>query len=96
LIAFFPWDITPSILLNQKKKLLFKPDKDIINFRGMIKDMVFNATFNNFSVISWRSVLLVEETRVAGENHRPVANHTTPIVKVEKFWFSNKTEILLI
>ena len=28
--------------------------------------MVFNATFNNISVISWRSVLLVEET---GENH---------------------------
>jgi len=26
--------------------------------------MVFNTTFNNISVISWRSVLLVEETRV--------------------------------
>ena len=24
--------------------------------------MVFNATFNNISVISWQSVLLVEET----------------------------------
>jgi len=24
--------------------------------------MLFNATFNNISVISWRSVLLVEET----------------------------------
>ena len=24
--------------------------------------MVFNATFNNMSVISWRSVLLMEET----------------------------------
>ena len=33
--------------------------------------MVFNATFNNISVISWRSVLLVKETRVPGENHRP-------------------------
>ena len=31
--------------------------------------MVFNATFNNISVISWRSVLLVEETAVLGENH---------------------------
>ena len=37
--------------------------------------MVFNATFNNMSVISWRSVLLVEETGVPGENHRPVASH---------------------
>ena len=34
--------------------------------------MVFNTTFNNISVISWQSVLLVEET---GENHRPVASH---------------------
>jgi hypothetical protein len=37
--------------------------------------MVFNATFNNISVILWRSVLLVEETGVPGENHRPVASH---------------------
>jgi hypothetical protein len=37
--------------------------------------MVFNATSNNISVISWRSVLLVEETGVPGENHRPVASH---------------------
>jgi 16S rRNA C1402 (ribose-2'-O) methylase RsmI len=27
--------------------------------------MVFKVTFNNISVISWRSVLLVEETRVS-------------------------------
>jgi hypothetical protein len=27
-----------------------------------IGDMVFNATFNNSSVISWRPVLLVEKT----------------------------------
>jgi hypothetical protein len=37
--------------------------------------MVFNATFNNISVISWLSVLLVEETGEPGENHRPVASH---------------------
>ena len=30
--------------------------------------LVFNATFNNFSDISWRSVLLVEETGVPREN----------------------------
>jgi hypothetical protein len=28
--------------------------------------MVFNATFNNISVIPWRSVLLVEEIGVPG------------------------------
>jgi hypothetical protein len=37
--------------------------------------MVFNATFNNISVISWRSVLLVEEPGGPGEDHRPVASH---------------------
>jgi hypothetical protein len=34
----------------------------------LLKVMVFNATFNNFLVISWRSRLLVEKTRVHGEN----------------------------
>jgi hypothetical protein len=37
--------------------------------------MVFNAIFNNISVISWRSAFLVEETGVPGENHRFVASH---------------------
>ena len=35
---------------------------------------LFDATFNNISVISWQSVLLVEETGGPGENHRPVAS----------------------
>ena len=30
--------------------------------------MVFNATFNNISVITWQSVLLMEETGVPEEN----------------------------
>ena len=34
-----------------------------------VRIMVFNATFNN---ILWWTVLLVEETGVPGENHRPV------------------------
>jgi hypothetical protein len=32
--------------------------------------VVFNATFNNISVISWPSVLLVEETGEPRENQR--------------------------
>jgi hypothetical protein len=32
----------------------------------MYRVMVFNATFNNISVISWWSVLLVEETGIPG------------------------------
>ena len=42
---------------------------------GLVWFMVLNATFNNISVISWWSVLLVEETGVPGENHRPAASH---------------------
>ena len=37
--------------------------------------MVFYATFNNISVISWWQVLLVEETGIPGENHWSVASH---------------------
>jgi hypothetical protein len=37
--------------------------------------MVLNTTFNNISAISWRSVLMVEETEVPGEIHQPVASH---------------------
>ena len=37
--------------------------------------MVFNATFNNISVISWRSVLLVEETGLPSENNQPATSH---------------------
>ena len=38
--------------------------------------MVFNAICNNISVISWRLVLLMEETGVPGENHRPLTSHS--------------------
>ena len=37
--------------------------------------MVFNVTLNNISAISWWSVLLMEQTGVPGENHRPTASH---------------------
>jgi hypothetical protein len=37
--------------------------------------MVFNATFNNISAISWLSVVLVEETGVPRENHGSVTSH---------------------
>jgi hypothetical protein len=30
--------------------------------------MMFEASFNNISAISWQSVLLVDETGVPGEN----------------------------
>jgi hypothetical protein len=43
-----------------------------VGYDAMLNLMVL--TFNNISVISWWSVLLVEETEVPGENHRPFAS----------------------
>ena len=40
-----------------------------------VRVLMLNATFNNISVISWQSVLLVKETGVPGENHQPAASH---------------------
>jgi hypothetical protein len=37
--------------------------------KSFTNTMVFISTFNSISVILWRSVLLVEETGVHGENH---------------------------
>ena len=53
-------------------KKLFKSDSE---WDVRVRVMVFNATFNNISVILWWSVLLTEETGAHGENHRPVTKH---------------------
>jgi hypothetical protein len=37
--------------------------------------IMLNATFHNISVISWRSVLLLKETRGPEENHSSIASH---------------------
>ena len=41
----------------------------------IVRIMVFKATFNNISVISWQSVLLVEKIGGHRENHRPVTSN---------------------
>ena len=43
--------------------------KSLKLFLLMVRFMVFNATFNNISIISCRSVLLVEETGGSEEYH---------------------------
>ena len=43
--------------------------KMIVRF-GLVWFIVFNATFNYISVISWRSVVLVEETQRKPPNYR--------------------------
>ena len=40
-----------------------------------IVEILLKMTLNIIASISWRSVLLVEEIGVLGENHRPVASH---------------------
>ena len=47
------------------------PNKEHIARVGVL---VFNDTFNNISIISWRSVLLLDETGIPGENHPPTAS----------------------
>ena len=42
---------------------------------GFVGLIVVNTTFNNISAISWRLVLLVEETGVSGENHCETFSH---------------------
>ena len=52
-------------------KMLTSSDIDI---NTNVQNMVFNDTVNNISFLSWRSIVLVEETGVPGENHRSVAS----------------------
>ena len=47
------------------------------NVQQRVRIVVFNAIFNNISVISWWSVLLVKETDVAGEHHMTKRKETT-------------------
>jgi hypothetical protein len=48
--------------------------------------MVFNATFSNISVISWRSVFLMAKTKVPGEttNLSQVTNKLYHIITVKE------------
>ena len=64
-------DIQPAVYMVPLHATLYSDTQ----FTWFVCLMVFNATFNNISYISWRSVLLVEETRGPGENHQPVASH---------------------
>ena len=43
-------------------------------FKG-VRVMVLKTTFYSISVVSWRAVLMAEETGVPRENHRPAASH---------------------
>ena len=57
------------------EKFMWQQTGPLFAIWARVKVIVFNATFNIISAISWRSVSLVEETGVPGENHRPAASH---------------------
>jgi hypothetical protein len=67
--------------LNEERNVVFEDHISFLQSIGIKQTkkticlMVFNATFNNISDISWWSVLLVEKTGGPGENHRPAASH---------------------
>jgi hypothetical protein len=49
------------------------------------------STFNNISDLSWQSVLMVEETRVPGETHRPTLSHNVVSAKSYNLFGEKKT-----
>ena len=51
-------------LTKEKNNLVF-----IIHEKKILGVMLLNTTFDNISVISWQSFLLLEETGVPGENN---------------------------
>ena len=60
-----------SIMYTTIKIITNQITVDTFRFRFML----FNATFNTISVISWKSVVLMKETGAPGDNHRPVVSH---------------------
>jgi len=62
------------ILTWTNKMKYYRPYNSVLKYTRVMV-IVFNATFNNISVILWRSILLMEETGVPGENHWPVVSH---------------------
>jgi hypothetical protein len=47
---------------------------------------VFNGTFNNISVISWQSVLLVEETGVTGKKNTDLMQVIEKLYHIMLYW----------
>ena len=64
-----------------------------IGIQILFEFIEFNFTFNNIFVISWRSILLMEKTGVAGEDNRLGFEHRsgqTKDYKIDTCCFSAK------
>ena len=82
MFCWYWWNWWPSLFKLSFHNVCLDKQKSISNnskYCLFVCLMVFNATFNNISGtctgISWRSVLLVDETGGPRQNHWPVANH---------------------
>ena len=62
-----------SIILAISKQ--FKYNVYMLYISWLVCFIVFNVAFNDILAISWRYILLVEETGGPGENQRPAASH---------------------
>jgi hypothetical protein len=81
------WDLNMILFATKKTFLTYIYKSEFVNesnFFHILCD-VFNATFNNISVISWQSVLLSEETGVPLRKPQTIST---------KYWpFLNKLKI---
>ena len=70
-VAHVDYDISPLSRVKYRNPRATEGESIFIYYSCLL-DMIhlmFNATFNNISVILWQSVLLVEETGEPGENY---------------------------
>ena len=77
-VGQFVSSLSNSMYLSQwHSKVVYPIDLSLPSFLYCFHILLrgFRVTFNNISVISWRSVLVVKETGVLGENYRPIASH---------------------
>ena len=64
LATYHQYHSTVGIYIQTSSTTISQLTNVLNGLMGLGRVMVFNTTFNNISVISWQSVLLVEETGV--------------------------------
>jgi hypothetical protein len=75
-LSFYTWGLFTSSFLFVRLDIVPEWICHWVAMIGvMVKVMIFNAIFNNISEISWRSDLLVDETGIPKENHRPATSY---------------------
>jgi len=62
--------------------------------QSRVRVMVFNATFNNISAISWQSILLVEEAGVGRKPQQSMINTTFCIILMYKLHYDIRPRFL--